>query len=87
MRGVQGVHTQGRTIEQARERIRETLALVIGDAEAKSATFRESISRGPRRRRPDPVLLSLENAPEDDEPVTDNESAEIKEGLRELDRG
>jgi len=30
--GVQGCHTQGRTIEQGKERIREALSLYIGDA-------------------------------------------------------
>jgi predicted RNase H-like HicB family nuclease len=43
VRGVRGCHTQGRTIEQGRERIREALALVVGDAAARSATFRENV--------------------------------------------
>ena len=32
VRGVRGVHTQGRSIRQAERRIREALGLVIGDA-------------------------------------------------------
>jgi predicted RNase H-like HicB family nuclease len=34
VRGVKGVHSQGRGIEQARERVREALALAIGDEAA-----------------------------------------------------
>lgn len=33
VRGVSGCHTQGRSIRQARQRIREALALVVDDAE------------------------------------------------------
>ena len=33
VRGVPGCHTQGRTIRQARERIREAVALFVEDAE------------------------------------------------------
>lgn len=32
VRGVRGCHTQGRTIRQARERIREALGLFVGNA-------------------------------------------------------
>jgi predicted RNase H-like HicB family nuclease len=35
--GVQGVHTQGRTIAEARRFVREPLALAIGDQEAEEA--------------------------------------------------
>lgn len=46
--GVAGCHTHGRTLEQARVRIREALALWIDDAE--SATLRDEI-RLPARAR------------------------------------
>ena len=32
VRGVRGCHTQGRTVDEARRRIREALALYVGDA-------------------------------------------------------
>ena len=32
VRGVQGCHTQGRTVDEARRRIREALELFVGDA-------------------------------------------------------
>jgi predicted RNase H-like HicB family nuclease len=43
VRGLKGCHTQGRTIEQARERIREALALVIGDVAAERAELRDDV--------------------------------------------
>ena len=48
VRGVTGCHTHGRTLEQARVRIREALALWIDDAE--TATLRDEI-RLPARAR------------------------------------
>ncbi len=37
VRGVSGVHTQGRSIEEARRRVREALALSVGDEVAETA--------------------------------------------------
>ncbi len=37
VRSVQGVHSQGRSIEEARRHVREALALAIGDAAAERA--------------------------------------------------
>ena len=37
--GVQGVHSNGRTIGEARRRVREALALAIGEKAAKRATL------------------------------------------------
>lgn len=54
VRGVHGCHTQGRTIEQARERIREAFALVAGDAAARSATFVDNV------QLPDPTRRAIE---------------------------
>lgn len=48
VRGVSGCHTHGRTLEQARVRIREALALWVDDAAA--ATLRDEI-RLPARAR------------------------------------
>jgi predicted RNase H-like HicB family nuclease len=41
-RGVKGCHTQGRTIEQARERVREALVLVVGDS-ARNARLYDNV--------------------------------------------
>jgi len=41
--GVQGVHSNGRTIADARRRVREALALAIGDEEAEGAEFRDDV--------------------------------------------
>jgi predicted RNase H-like HicB family nuclease len=38
-----GVHSFGRTIEEARRRVRQALALAIGDVEAKAAVFDEKV--------------------------------------------
>jgi hypothetical protein len=38
-------------------------------------------------RGEDPVLRLLENAPEDDEPVTDEDEAALEEAYAELDAG
>lgn len=40
--GVQGVFTDGRSIEEARRRVREPLALAIGDDEAEAAVLEDS---------------------------------------------
>ena len=40
---VKGCHTHGRTIAQARERIREALSLFVADRTAASARFNEDI--------------------------------------------
>lgn len=41
---VPGCHTQGRTVEEARRRIREALALFVDDAKAKTATLKDEIT-------------------------------------------
>ena len=51
---VQGCHSYGRTIEQARERVREALALFVDDAD--TADFRDDVrihqlEKRPARRR------------------------------------
>lgn len=43
VRGVQGVVTQGRSIDQARERVREALSLAIGDDAAERAEFVDDV--------------------------------------------
>jgi predicted RNase H-like HicB family nuclease len=47
---VEGCHTQGRTIEQARRRVREALSLFIGDV-AERAELRESFVLPAEARR------------------------------------
>ena len=44
--GLRGVHSQGRSIEEARRHVREALSLVVGDTKAKSAKFCEKIHLG-----------------------------------------
>lgn len=41
--GLRGVHSQGRSIEEARRHVREALSLVVGDKKARSANFCEKI--------------------------------------------
>ena len=41
--GVEGVHSDGRTIADARRRAREALALAIGDGAAEAADFKEKV--------------------------------------------
>jgi predicted RNase H-like HicB family nuclease len=43
-RDVQGCHTQGRSLRQARTRIREALSLFVGDAAAEKAELVEEIA-------------------------------------------
>ncbi len=43
VRGVRGCHTQGRSIRQARNRIREALALFVGDRTAASAELHDDV--------------------------------------------
>ena len=42
VRGVRGCHTQGRTVDEARRRIREALALFVDDA--RKATIADNVS-------------------------------------------
>jgi predicted RNase H-like HicB family nuclease len=52
VRGLRGCHTQGRTIEQARERIREVLALVLDDDKAAElAELRDAVKLPALARR------------------------------------
>lgn len=41
--GVQGVHSNGRTIAEARRRVREALSLAIGDESAEKAEFHDDV--------------------------------------------
>jgi predicted RNase H-like HicB family nuclease len=43
VRGVAGVHTQGRSIDEARRRVREALSLAIGDEQAESAKLVDDV--------------------------------------------
>ncbi len=43
VKGVQGVHTQGRSIDEARRRIREALSLAIGDRAGAKAKLVDDI--------------------------------------------
>jgi predicted RNase H-like HicB family nuclease len=43
VRGVQGVHSQGRSIDEARRRVREALALAIGDESAERAELVDDV--------------------------------------------
>src|SRR5205807_303785 len=47
VRGVAGVHTQGRSIEVARRRIRKALALAIGDRAAETAKLIDDVRLPP----------------------------------------
>lgn len=49
--GVPGVHTQGRTIGDARHRIREALALEIGDHAAETAALKDNVKLPSEVRR------------------------------------
>lgn len=51
VRGVAGVVSQGRSIEQARDRIREALSLAIGDAAAEKAELIDSVRLPPAAQR------------------------------------
>jgi predicted RNase H-like HicB family nuclease len=51
VRGVRGCHTQGRSIRQARNRIREALALFVGDRTAASARLRDDVRVPPDARK------------------------------------
>ena len=53
VRGVPGVHSQGRSIEEARRRVREALALAIGDDAATRAELVDDV------RVPKAVRLKL----------------------------
>ena len=53
VRGVPGVHSQGRSIEEARRRVREALALAIGDDAAERAELTDDV------RLPKAVRLKL----------------------------
>lgn len=44
VRSVSGVHTQGRSIDEARRRIREALALALGDDEAETAELVDRVT-------------------------------------------
>ena len=43
VRRARGVHTQGRSIDEARRRVREALALAIGDEKAERAQFIDDV--------------------------------------------
>ena len=47
VRGLSGCHTQGRTIEQARQRIREALALYVSDEAAEKAVLVDRVKLPP----------------------------------------
>lgn len=49
--GVKGVHTQGRTIRDAKHRIREALALAIGDRAADKAELKDEVKLPALTRR------------------------------------
>ena len=49
--GVQGVHSNGRTIGEARRRVREALALAIGDKDARRATLAHDVHLPAKARR------------------------------------
>jgi predicted RNase H-like HicB family nuclease len=51
VRGVRGCHTQGRSIEQARNRIRDALSLYIGELTAEKAQFVDDVRPSPAARR------------------------------------
>jgi predicted RNase H-like HicB family nuclease len=54
VRGVRGCHTQGRTVDEARRRIREALELFVGDAR-KAPSWTTSGCRVRRRGRFEPT--------------------------------
>ena len=41
--GIEGVHSNGRTIAEARRRVREALSLAVGDEAAAKAEFRDDV--------------------------------------------
>ena len=57
--GEQGVVSQGRSIEEARRRVREALALAIGDHAAETATFVDDVRLPATVRK---MLAALEKA-------------------------
>jgi predicted RNase H-like HicB family nuclease len=64
--GVPGAMTQGRTIEQARERIREALALLVGDRVADRAQLIDRVKLPmPLRRRIDAATKAKVRADEE----------------------
>jgi predicted RNase H-like HicB family nuclease len=61
VRGVKGVHTQGRSIDDARRHVREALALAIGDEAAERAEFMDDVLLPPQARK---LLAELHKARE-----------------------
>ncbi len=51
VQGVRGVHTQGRTIGDARHRVREALALEIGDRAAETAEIKDDVKLPAKGRK------------------------------------
>ncbi len=51
VKGIKGVHTRGRSISEARKRVREALAAAVGVAAVRSARFRDSIAISPSVRK------------------------------------
>ena len=47
--GVKGCHTQGRTVDEARRRIREALGLFVGDADSATLVDHVKLPAGARR--------------------------------------
>jgi predicted RNase H-like HicB family nuclease len=79
VRGVPGCHTQGRTIQQGQERIREALSLFIGDtAENVELVRRVKLAAG-LQRRVQRATRAKERARQ--------ETANAQEALREAVRG
>lgn len=76
---VPGCFTQGRTIEQARERLREALGLVIGERAAASAELNENVKLpAPLKRRLGETLKARSRA--------ETEAARAAEQSRETAR-
>jgi predicted RNase H-like HicB family nuclease len=80
VRGVRGCHTQGRTIEQARERIREALELVVGD-NARGATLHDNIALPLGTRR---LVQKAETARAKTEAETERAMTATSEAVRAL---
>ncbi len=76
---VQGCHTQGRTVSQARERIREALGLFIEDKEATAAKLVDDVRLpAPARRALSRAKVARERAERAQEEASSTATAAVK---------
>ena len=80
---VPGCHTQGRTIEQARERIREALAALVGDKHAARAKLEDEVELPKAAKRS--VFISFAKRDEASRLVAEAENA-VRDAALELSK-